>query len=272
MQKFSYHTHTNTFDVYDGNNSAKEMVERAEEIGYTELGISNHFSYHHNMLPIYPMYFNDIKIFEDTMLRTVDCIREDTINAGIKVYVGFEVDFFTSPRWLDAFERIKEKLNADYYIGSCHFLVDNDAEKIHSFYYPSKYDKALTPKFVQNGLENYWINMVAAIESGYFDFIAHLDVYKLFERFRKFECMEGRLKAIEAFGKFKMPYELNTSGFTKCGEQHPCKWMMNELNKRDVPIVISDDAHHISSLGAHYDKAEKLLESLNYKHRWSMKK
>lgn len=42
MQKFSYHTHTNSFGVYDGHNSAAEMIAAAEAAGYTELGISNH--------------------------------------------------------------------------------------------------------------------------------------------------------------------------------------------------------------------------------------
>lgn len=57
MQKFSYHTHTDSFGVYDGHNSATEMIAAAEAAGYTELGISNHLickrasvDFHHNSL------------------------------------------------------------------------------------------------------------------------------------------------------------------------------------------------------------------------------
>ena len=36
MQKFSYHTHTNALDIFDGHHSAAEMIHRAEEIGYED--------------------------------------------------------------------------------------------------------------------------------------------------------------------------------------------------------------------------------------------
>lgn len=61
MQHFSYHTHTNTFDVYDGHYSIEEMIKAAEQAGYTELGISNHFIYHPNI-------FKDVKL-----LQTIKC-------------------------------------------------------------------------------------------------------------------------------------------------------------------------------------------------------
>ena len=49
MQKFSYHTHTNSFGLFDGRNTVEEMIEGAYRAGYTELGISNHLIYHPNM-------------------------------------------------------------------------------------------------------------------------------------------------------------------------------------------------------------------------------
>ena len=48
MQKFSYHTHTNILG-FDGKNTAEEMIKKAEEIGFEEIGISNHFIYHPNL-------------------------------------------------------------------------------------------------------------------------------------------------------------------------------------------------------------------------------
>ena len=42
MQKFSYHTHTNSFGVYDGRDSVYDMIAKAQEIGFEKIGISNH--------------------------------------------------------------------------------------------------------------------------------------------------------------------------------------------------------------------------------------
>ena len=73
-------------------------------------------------------------------------------------------------------------------------------------------------------------------------------------------------------GRLKHPYELNTSGWRKCGEQHPYRLMMEELNRLEVPVVISDDAHDVSQLANYFEQAEQLLQSLDYKKRWKLEK
>jgi len=270
MQKFSYHTHTNTLGVFDGSFSAEEMIKQAEAIGYTELGISNHMIYHPLVDPFHTQFFNNAAKFEDTMLKAMDILREAADKANIKVYVGFEADFFPSAHWRDTFEKLREKLNADYYIGASHFIRDDNEQKLCSFYSPEI--EKVSDEFILEGAKNYWKTLCQAVESGYFDFMAHIDVYKLFERFQNLEDTEYRLELIETLAKHNMPYELNTSGWARCGEQHPNIWMLNELNKRNVPIVISDDAHLTRTLGRDYDKAEELLSSINYKNRWKLTK
>lgn len=46
MQNFSYHTHT-VFS--DGHNTIEEMLDRAEELGWREIGISDHLIVHKNI-------------------------------------------------------------------------------------------------------------------------------------------------------------------------------------------------------------------------------
>ena len=121
MQKFSYHTHTNALGIFDGHHSAAEMIRRAEEIGYEEIGISNHLVYHPNLLTTSPMFFNDFDLLKKMMQKNVDDIRRAAEKASIPVYAGFEVDFFPSAMWRNAFEKLTETLNADYYVGSFHF-------------------------------------------------------------------------------------------------------------------------------------------------------
>lgn len=48
MQNFSYHTHT-VFS--DGHNTIEEMLDRAEELGWREIGISDHLIVHQKYYP-----------------------------------------------------------------------------------------------------------------------------------------------------------------------------------------------------------------------------
>lgn len=272
MQKFSYHTHTNNFGIFDGHHSAEEMINQAAAIGYTELGISNHLVYHPNLSTLHPMFFNDYNKLEDVMLRTADAIREAADKAPIKVYLGFEVDFFPSAMWRDAFEKLRQKLNADYYIGSFHSLRSEDETKIDNMYTLKMSGTEYSDEEITAAIHIYWQNVSAAAESGYFDFIAHPDVYKIFPRFATLDEDKDKWSFIETLARLKQPFELNTSGWFKCGEQHPYTWMLKELQKRDVPVVISDDAHDVCQLGKYYEEAENLLSSLNYTNRWKLER
>lgn len=272
MQKFSYHTHTNALGIFDGHHSAAEMIRKAEELGYEELGISNHLAYHPNLLTTSPMFFNDFDLLTKMMRQNVEDIRRAAEFALIPVYVGFEVDFFPSAIWRNAFEKLIKTLGADYYIGSFHFLRNADESKVYNMYHYKEAGASLSPDELDDAVHNYWQNICLAAESGYFDFIAHLDVYKIFPAFASLGNKEDKSAVIETLGRLKHPFELNTSGWTKCGEQHPSEWMLEELNKRNVPIVISDDAHDISHLARDFDRAEEMLASVNYTNRWRLKR
>ena len=58
-------------------------------------------------------------------------------------------------------------------------------------------------------------------------------------------------------------------GYNRIDMQHPTTWMLEELNKRGVPVIISDDAHDVSMLGQHFERAEKLLSELGYSNRFN---
>lgn len=272
MQRFSYHTHTNIFG-FDGKNTAEEMIQRAEEIGFEEIGISNHLIYHPNLYDKDNMFFTDISKAEKTAAAIVESIRKAAEKSKIKVYAGFEVDFFPSAKWCADFERIRKAAGADYYIGSTHMLRDKDEKNIHNMYhYYYKYEQRFKDDVLKEYLSNYWLNIAEAVKSGYFNFIAHLDVYRIFRLFDHL-CFDKEIdNLIDTFGKYKTPFELNTSGWTKYGTQHPDDSFLIRLRDKNVPIVISDDAHSTSMLAQHFAKAEQLLQDLNYTNRWKLNK
>lgn len=264
--------HTNSFGIFDGRNTPKEMIEEAEKIGFIKIGISNHLAFHPNMPNQSQMFFSDFNKACDIYKRVIEDIRTASLNTKIDVKVGFEVDFFPSAQWCNLFEKIREEVKADYYISATHYLRDKSEKYIMNLYYMKKHPEI---KISENDLtvylNNYWSNIIESIKSGYFDFIAHLDVCKLFGYCLTPDWDERKWETIETLDKYNQPYELNTSGWTKIGEQHPHTWMIEELNKRNVPVIISDDAHSVNMLAQHFDKAENLLNSINYINRYNPK-
>lgn len=275
MQNFSFHTHTNTFGLFDGHNSISEMIEAAQKAGYKELGISNHLIYHPNMHTSSEAQKND-KMFhadkqkaKEIMSAVVEEIREKAKTAPIKVYAGFEVDYFPSKRWRDDFEDIISAAKPDYLIGATHFIRTEDESLVLNLYHLKESNCSESEK--ENLMVYYWQNIIESIKSGYFDFIAHLDVCKLFNLGVEPKWNEWKRKVIDTLAEYNQPYELNTSGWRKVGEQHPHLWMIEELNKRDISIIISDDAHTVEHVAYSFDRAEELLEEINYKNRYKPK-
>lgn len=270
MQNYTYHSHTNTLGIYDGNNSAEEMIRQAEEKGFSEIGITNHLICHPNICKIdkyASMYFRDYRIVKDIYKKTIEEIKTASLKSKIRVLIGFEVDFFQDKEWRNFFEKLIPDLEADYYIGSSHFIYNNDYSKIYKISCLKKYPDMFDEDTREIYLHKHWENIKACAESGYFKFIAHLDQIKSKGFCQGKEWDEEKFKVIEALAKSKTGFELNTKGLRFCTEMYPSPWIVKELNKRNVPVVISDDAHHINQIGENFDVAESLLQKMNYNNR-----
>ena len=272
MQKFSYHMHTNSLGIFDGQNSAEEMIIASKQVGYEKIGISNHMAIHPNMPPQSKMFFSDYNKARDIYKKVIEEIRTASLKADIDVKVGFEVDFFPSLCWQKWFEKMTEEIKADYYIGATHYLRSPSEDYIMNLYYLQRNPQIqINKEDLTLYLKVYWKNIIESIKSGYFNFIAHLDVCKLFNFCNEPEWNDCKFEVIETLAKYNQPYELNTSGWTKVGEQHPHTWMIEELNKRNVPVIVSDDAHSTAMLAQHFDEAESLLEKMKYTSRYCPK-
>lgn len=272
VQNFSLHTHNNAFGIFDGHTSPQEMVKRAEELGWTHMGISNHMVWHPNMPSQHKMLFRDINQAIDIYKRNIDLIRELDSQSKIKIYAGFEVDFFPSKQWRDGFEKICKSLDYDYLIGATHFIRNDDESMLCNIYYMNQLPSATSSTQMQNYMKNYWLTNIEAAKSGYFDFIAHLDYCSIFNLCTTPEWDDYKWQLIETLSEKHQPCEINTSGYRRINRPHPAPWMIKELCKRNVPVVISDDAHEPSHLGYAFQEAENLLSELNYSNRWDIKK
>lgn len=272
MQNFTYHTHNSELN-FDGRNTAEEMIAAAEAKGFAEIGVSNHLICHKNLQIVngrQPMFFQDFKTAEECYKKHIAILRAAAERHKIKVRIGFETDFFPSVYWRDNFEKMLKNLDVDYLIGSTHFIRGADEKFLCNLYHIKYFPDLARDENFNEYLRQYWLNIAAAAESGYFDFIAHIDYCAIFNLCTTPEWDEYKWLVIEALAKHRQPYEINTSGYNRINTQHPAGWMIAELNKRDVPVLISDDAHDTGALGQHFERAEKLLASMNYHSRFKL--
>lgn len=277
IQKFSYHTHTN---FSDGSFPLSRMLEKAVELGWREIGVTDHLIIHENMnnSPVKKYFaerlnhfcFDNFNTAYEVISRNIESIRKQISQYSLKVYVGFEVDFFTYDGWLDRFLKLKECLDIDYLISGNHFLFDDSCQTlIHRKY---------LPQFVADEKEqNKWIarhfNTIArAADSGLFAFLAHIDSLKRSPECGEWGFQEERRQIIKALQDSHTACEVNTKGLCEGYGLYPSPWMLKEMCAAKIPVLISDDAHQPEKLGCGFEIAETTLANLNYKYRFQFGK
>ncbi len=273
MQNFTLHTHNNELR-FDGMADAKTMISAAQEKGFSTIGVTNHLLVNEALkfdAKNEPMYFNDFNKATDTYLRHIEILENLKSQFNIDIKIGFECDFFTSPKWRNNFEKMIQKLPINYLIGSNHFLKSKDESFLCNIYHMKKLEKQPSPEDLHDYTINHFKNIIECIKSGYFTFIAHLDYCTIFNYGADERYNDLKHEIIETLIKTKTPFELNTSGYDRVNVPHPHPWMLDILAKDNtVPIIISDDAHDPSRIGKYFDKAENLLKELNYTNRFTL--
>lgn len=249
MQSFSYHCHT-TFS--DGMNTVEEMILGAKKRGFTHLGISDHL--------IVPKT-SDFELKLPAYQAHAQHIRSVAKKMNFPVYVGFETDYFPQEGWDTALQKFKKAVKADYLLTGNHFVIDNDGNPYSILRFPWK-EKSVEET---NGIiARHFKTIAQAVRSGLFDFLAHPDFIRWTSPCGETDFREERTDIIDALSETQTPVELNTKGLNKIGDFYPARWMLKEIGKRNIPMLISDDAHKVSDIGIHFDLAEKyLLETGN---------
>ncbi len=276
IQDFTLHTHTNEFD---GRNTAAEMIEAARASGFKTIGISNHFIVHPTIKqnPLYEaavrggygqMYSSD---FDEALSRFVphyeELARLQDKNPDIRILRGMEVDYFPTDQWRDGFERVYNILRPDYLIGSAHFVEQGGA--VYNVHDMAK----ATPDVRDQMLEQYWANIIKLAQSGLFNWLAHLDLPK--KRGLGMESKWASVKedAIVAIVNAKNAIEINTSGYKQVGDQpYPGPDIIKMVAVYRVPVLLSDDAHHISQIAACFETAYDMARQNGIKNFTNLQK
>lgn len=253
MQNFTYHTHTN---FSDGANTIEEMIAQAVKQGFSEYGITDHLC----------VPYNGFEAVKEKVKKHIKDIRKAAAAAPIKVYAGFEVDYNSGEGWLEQFREFRKELEVDYLISGNHWTYDENYQNKYSVCFLSQY--GFSEKEMSAYIRRHFNNIVNSIYSREFDFVAHLDFIRWGGIVGEFDYREERMAVIEALAETDTPFELNTKGINSIGSYYPARWMLEALRDKNVPVVISDDAHTIFQIGRHFAEAEQYLKDLNYTNRF----
>jgi histidinol-phosphatase (PHP family) len=257
----NFHTHC---DYCDGKGTLQDYVDQAKHLGMLSLGFSSHA----------PVPFDTKWCMKperlDDYISTITSIRD--ASASIELYAGLEVDFIPGVTSPDVF-----KDNLDYTIGSVHFidtLPDGTRWEIDGTH--SVFLEGLSKIFrndVQSAIVRYFELTRNMISTACPTVIGHLDKIKIQNVDGKFfseteSWYQGEIeKTIDAISSSGAIVEVNTRGIyqRKSDTTYPSPWILSRLQKKNIPITISSDAHHPKDLVNHFSETALLLHNLGFK-------
>lgn len=263
-QNFTLHTHTLGFD---GKNNEREMMDTALRCGMKTIGFSNHFIVHPDIYKtnFYPhavlgghgrMYNTNFTMAIDKFKQHYETL-EKLNNDNINILQGMELDLFDSKYWYNGYAHAIKKLNPDYVIGACHFIeYGGKICNIHDM-------KLASPDDQDKMLAEYWKKIQWIAKSGLCTFLAHIDLPKRVGLGCEEKWIDAEQKTIDVIANSKIPVEINTALYKYGDHPHPSSRIMQMCADKKVPMLISDDAHHISHVCKYFDDAKKYADSFS---------
>ncbi len=263
---FDYHIHPN-YSI-DAEGSIEEFCQVAVERGLKEIAFTTHLDTDTIADDCY-VNVRGKKVstrsnhwLEDyeTSVRKADDKYKDQ---GLRVRVGVEVDYIDE---IDsALPENFHSTDFDFILGSMH-LIDHIAISASG-----RADEAFERYSVDEVGTKYYSHLQDAIESGLFDIVAHIDLYRRHglrfygESVR--EIWKPHIKnLVAAMKRNKVGFEINTSPLRRGQEQPmPDEQIVKELFKQGViHVTVGSDAHAPEHVGANIDDAYRLLRKCGF--------
>ena len=245
---YNYHTHTHLCGHASG--TPEEYVLRAIENKIEYMGFSDHIPF------IFPDGFESghrVPMAQaEKYIRMISDLSEK-YKDEIEIKIGFESEYF--PLYFDDMLKIAIDLGAEYLILGQHHLYNGHPDGFYSG----------TPHDDENHLKEYVQNVVDAINSGVFTYVAHPDLINFTgnenlynEEMRKI-CVASREKNI--------PLEINFLGI-RGHRAYPREAFLKIMGEEKPPVTFGFDSHDTPSAfdGESLTVAKELVKKykLNY--------
>ncbi len=265
MTGINYHTHT----LYsDGKQEAIAYVEEALRQGMTAIGFSDH-----SPLP----FDNPFSLKREHLLQYRDEIRnlQQQFDGRIRIHLALEMDYV--PQMTQRFDELKSEADLDYVIGSVHLVGSAHQDNLWFTDGPDAavYDQGLNDFYggdIRKGVKAFYDQTNEMIVNETFDVIGHFDKIKMHNQNRYFREKEQWyqnhiFETLHLIKEKGLITEINTRGIYKkrCDSLYPSGWILGEMKKMKIPVIISSDAHQPEELQAEFPRAAETLMAAGYR-------
>lgn len=259
--KFLSNLHTHTL-YCDGKNTIDENISEAIKKGFVSLGFSGHS---------YTCFDVSSCMSKEGTLRYIDDIIffKEKYKDEIQIYLGIEGDYYSNLN-----KETDKLMGLDYRIGSVHYVKDKDS------YYPidnSSFGFEYLIEIygdIRRITDNYYDNVIDMVKSQSPDIIGHLDLLRKYNKNNKhfsedekwyLDKIDETLSEIE---KSDSIVEFNTRKMTKTNPElhYPGRKVLEKILNKNIPIVISTDAHHAGGIDYCYNEAIEILKSIGFRY------
>jgi histidinol-phosphatase (PHP family) len=228
-----------------------DYARRALELGFTEIGFSDHS-------PMRRDDFDDWRMRFDQLGEYVEKVRKAQKDfPQLTIRLAMEVDYLPGQE-----EWIRELASLhpwDYFIGSVHYVSDSWA--IDN---PAKLSEWKT-RDVWEVWSVYFDWLTQAAETGLFEIIGHADLPKKFGFRPTRDCTPLYETFLTAAKKNNCALDVNTAGLRKdCKEIYPNRQLLDLAFQKGVPITFGSDAHAPQEVGMNFTEAIQLVRSVGY--------
>jgi histidinol-phosphatase (PHP family) len=244
-----YHMHTPLCRHATGEPS--EYATRAMELGFAEIGFSDHSPMRQDDFDAWRMNFDKLGSYVEKVQKA----RKDFPQLDIKL--ALEVDYLPGQEeWI---RELAAMHPWDYFIGSVHYVSESWAIDDPSQLAHWKTRDAFEVWTV------YFDWLTRAAESGLFEIIGHADLPKKFGIYPKQDCTALFERFLDAAGRKNVAMELNTAGLRKdCREIYPSPKLVRMARAKGVGITFGSDAHAPGEVGMNFAEAIALARSAGY--------
>ncbi len=263
---FDYHIHPN-YSI-DAEGSIEEHCEMALARGLREIAFTTHL----DTDPVADDCYVNVR-GKTVSTRSSEWLEnyEQSVRAaddtykdkGLRVRLGVEVDYIDDiePSLPDCFHNT----DFDIILGSMH-LIDHIAISAKG-----RAEQAFVNYSVEELGHKYYSKLIDAVESGLFDIIAHIDLYRRYGQEFYGEGIRSIWKPYikdlaRAMKKHHVGFEINTSTLRKGLEQPmPEPEIVRHLRDEGISIVtVGSDAHTPKDVGAGIETSYTLLKNVGY--------
>lgn len=249
MRKTDLHIHT-TFS--DGVNSPEECVIYAINMGFDEIGFSDHSYISH---PSDIVYWKGPE-FESIYKAEIERLKY-MYKGKIDILCGIEQDYYSD----------HPAEGYDYIIGAVHFIKTEKA--FVGVDEPADYTLQNLKYFdgdIYTFAEEYYKREALVVEKTNCDIIAHFDlISKYNEVSNLFDVNNPRYvkawqSAADKLLKTGKPFEINAGAMAKglTTLPYPSKDIIEYLRKRGAKFILSSDAHKKENIGFMFGKFDKI--------------